>query len=310
MNLFHSLFWSTVLAGCLLTGLFTAAAMVWFWNYREQRSGRRNPLSQHLLRSPGQSIRDQIEDLRWNVAILLCFTVLPGPLGIALYLADWVARERQPTAFVTGFLSLAVAISLAFLLRKLWVALSRVRDLRLGYEAELAVGQELNELGRLGYRVFHDVPVEEREFNVDHVLVGPAGVFAVETKGRAKPEGRKGRQGGWEVQYDGIGLQFPGWFEKRPLEQAVAISSWVMNWLSSAVGERLTVQPMLMLPGWYIKRTSAKGILVSNGRHIDSYFAKFSPDPRMTGAMIQRIAHQLDERCRDVEPRAYAKDKK
>ena len=50
---------------------------------------------------------------------------------------------------------------------------------RLGLEAEMAVGQELNQLLRHGYWVFHDLPADK--FNIDHVVVGRNGVFAVET---------------------------------------------------------------------------------------------------------------------------------
>jgi hypothetical protein len=39
-------------------------------------------------------------------------------------------------------------------------------------------------LGRLpeGWHVFHDVPIGERGANIDHVVVGPGGVFTVNTK--------------------------------------------------------------------------------------------------------------------------------
>jgi hypothetical protein len=41
-------------------------------------------------------------------------------------------------------------------------------NLRAGYDAELAVGQELDKLMREGAWVFHDVPGEN--FNIDHVV--------------------------------------------------------------------------------------------------------------------------------------------
>src|SRR5690606_23533501 len=61
----------------------------------------------------------------------------------------------------------------------------RLRALRLGMEGERAVGQFLERLREDGYHVFHDVVAVN--FNVDHVLVGPAGVFAIETKTWSKP---------------------------------------------------------------------------------------------------------------------------
>ncbi len=55
----------------------------------------------------------------------------------------------------------------------------------LGPDCEMAVGQELNNPMCAGYRVYNDVPAEG--LNIDHVVVGRNGVFAVETKGRSKP---------------------------------------------------------------------------------------------------------------------------
>ena len=65
---------------------------------------------------------------------------------------------------------------------KLHALMRRYRTLKLGYEAEAAAAEELNRLMRHGYWVFHDVP-GDKAFNIDHVVVGPNGVFGVETKG-------------------------------------------------------------------------------------------------------------------------------
>ena len=175
--------------------------------------------------------------------------------------------------------------------------------LTLGYEAELAMGQELNQLGRSGFHVFHDLPA--KDFNVDHIAVGSAGVFAIETKGRSKPTARLNGKSGWEVGYDGKALDFPGWRETKPLEQATRQAKWLKEWLSSAVGEPVQVQPVLALPGWYIRRTSAIGIPVITGKQVESFFKKYAGSAQLNQQLVQRIVHQLDQRCRNVAPRAY-----
>jgi hypothetical protein len=55
-----------------------------------------------------------------------------------------------------------------------------MRTLRQGIEGEKAVGQFLERLREQRYQVFHDLVGDG--FNVDHVLIGPAGVFTIETK--------------------------------------------------------------------------------------------------------------------------------
>lgn len=51
-----------------------------------------------------------------------------------------------------------------------------------GAKAEREVGRELEKLHKDGFHVFHDWLPEKRG-NVDHFVVGPQGVFAIETKG-------------------------------------------------------------------------------------------------------------------------------
>jgi len=115
------------------------------------------------------------------------------------------------------------------------------------------------------------------------------------------------RKSGWEVGYDGNRLEFPGWRETKPLEQAVRQAKWLKEWLSSAVGEPVRVHPILILPGWFIRRTSPSGIPVLTGttKQILSFFPKAGDGTRLSDQFIQRVAHQLDQRCRNVAPRAY-----
>lgn len=68
-----------------------------------------------------------------------------------------------------------------------------------------------------GYHVYHDFVADK--FNIDHIVVGSAGVFAVETKARAKPMSDD-RSADAMVTYDGRCLYFPRWKETHPLEQA------------------------------------------------------------------------------------------
>lgn len=52
---------------------------------------------------------------------------------------------------------------------------------RKGLAGERRVGAELNRLGRHGWRVLHSVPLANK-VDIDHLLIGPGGVFSVNTK--------------------------------------------------------------------------------------------------------------------------------
>ena len=174
-------------------------------------------------------------------------------------------------------------------------------SLRLGFEAEIYVGQELNKLMLQNCQVFHDFPAGK--FNIDHIVISPTGVFAIETKGRAKIKNEKSNES-WKLSYDGKVLKFPTWTETEPINQATRQATWLSNWLTKAVGENVPVKPILAFPGWYIQRTAANGIPVYNGKN-PSFLAKGRPE--LTAKLITRITHQIEQKCRDIESAAYQK---
>jgi hypothetical protein len=186
---------------------------------------------------------------------------------------------------------------------RLYQILRRRQDLHLGFDAETAVGQELNTLMFSGFRVFHDFPAEN--FNIDHIAVGPAGVFAVETKGRPKPIKGRGKVDA-RVFSDGEVLKFPDWNETEPLEQARWQAKWLSKWLSSAVGQPVSVKPVLALPGWFVEMTKRSDVVVYSGK-TPQFFSKVQTGEPLPDSLILSIAHQLEQRCRDVSPSAYHK---
>jgi hypothetical protein len=191
-----------------------------------------------------------------------------------------------------------------FVTWKVAVAVNSVRNKTLGLEAEMAAAEEINRLMQQGFTTFHDVP-GEKHFNIDHVIVGPSGVYAVETKGRPKKARGSGKQGS-TVRFDGRTLQFPGHREKKPLEQAKANADWLRRWLSSAVGESVEVHPVVLLPGWWVDRVGRGDVAVGNAKEISRIVSVDHQSHSITRTLQTRIVHQLDQRCRTIEPKAYA----
>lgn len=285
--------------GPMLLGL----GIVYAWRYQSKRRKRRAPVATNLLRSPGDSLRIKIDDMTQD--LILYFSFMPAiPLYVySVHISESYFGGKPETSFRILASALPALVALTFLSVKLIKLLSLRRRLRLAYDAELAVGQEINQLMLCGYSVYHDFPAEG--FNIDHVVAGPAGVFAVETKGRAKPITGNGKSDA-EVVYDGETLRFPGWIERKPIEQAVSQSSWLAKWLSSATGEAVNVQPVLTLPGWFVRRVSPNGIAVINPKIFPSLLKKRGNG--LSEGQIKRVIHQLDQRCRDVEPKAYLRE--
>lgn len=66
------------------------------------------------------------------------------------------------------------------------------------------------------------------------------------------------------------------------------------------------MKPVLALPGWFIERKKPSDMLIYNGKNPD-LLLKGTGNACVTDILMQRIAHQVEQRCRDVEPVAYAK---
>ncbi len=221
---------------------------------------------------------------------------------VSLHLAQSYLVGLAETPFRIAFTAIAVIGLIAYFTVK-FLKLSKQRDnLRLGLDAELAVGQELDQLMCSGAVVFHDFPAEK--FNIDHIVICPAGVFAVETKGRAKPIKNRGVKDA-KVEFDGKTLRFPDWVETKPLEQADRQARWLRAWLTSAVGNPVAVRPVLVLPGWYIDRKGRGDVVVLSGKEVH-HILKMGRGEPLSEQDIQRIAHQVEQRCRNVAPQFNA----
>jgi hypothetical protein len=144
-----------------------------------------------------------------------------------------------------------------------------------------------------GFEVYHDVPLDG--FNVDHLLVGPPGVFTVETKTRPF-RGKTSSPGQDKVEFDGFRVTWPTWHDSYGLERAVANARILGQWLSGAVGEAIEAKPILTLPGWTIDcKGDNRNVLVLSARDIGKLCD--SKDIRLKEDLIRRICAQVNQKC-------------
>ena len=234
-----------------------------------------------------------------------------GPILFSRAFAQWLAEHGGwgsifrmpllPTALTCALATFGLLAGMVYGLARMAQLSTEIRQLRLGLRGEQAVAEKLLELAPEGYRSFHDFPAA-KDWNIDHAVVGPAGVFALETKTRSKrkaPPGKKDQ----EVLYDGKVLRFPWFTNNKAPEQAKANAKWLGNHLRQATGiESLWVTGLLVIPGWFVAYTNdpldhavramPETLLAKHLRGL----------PRtLTDQQIQQIAFQVEQKCRDVE---------
>jgi hypothetical protein len=282
----------------LLCGLFYLAAKLLV--ARNKLKKRESPFTGNFLKSPGERLRSRLLSINDDINVYL-FSAFFSPMIIysGLITHAYFGNNTPSLPLILMIVLPAAALEAHFIL-KLVKLINRRRKLRLGYEGQLAVGQELNQLLRYGYYVYHDFPADN--FNIDHVVVGPAGVYAVATKAWQTAKTGNGQSDG-KVIYDGQKLHFPDWTETKPLKQARKRAQWLSKWLSSAVGDYVHVQPVVALPGWFVDRMPANGLPVINPREVRSILNS-NQGSALDEKMLSRIVHQIDQRCRDAHFRA------
>lgn len=258
----------------------------------------RSPLKDKPLRLPGQSLQEewrrQFDGWIENWALFAVFAVC-----IAVF--EWIryVLRLQLTPWPLTFLA-AVAVALAA-----WRFVRirpRLRALRLGIEGERAVGQFLERLRENGYQVFHDLVGEG--FNVDHVVIGPGGVFTVETKTRSKPA-----RGDARVTWDGERVLVAGLEPERDVvAQAQAQARWLRELLMDSAGRAFDVQPIVVFPGWYVEAApgSQRSVWVMEPKGLPAFLSRQAPrlaleDVKLASFHLSRYVRSR-ERSRVGEP--------
>ncbi|HWB12281.1 MAG TPA: nuclease-related domain-containing protein [Pirellulales bacterium] len=254
-------------------------------------------MSRSLLRPPGYSLGKKIEDLNLEIEVGLLSVVMIPLVTFAAHISQsyFVGQRESPMRVLTS-------ISLGFILlgiagRHLLTLLSQRKRFALGLEGELATGEELNQLMLDGCRVFHDIPTPYG--NIDHVVISQSGLFSVNSKLLGKPKGRETKAEAVVDQQAGV-VRFPDREYRIPVEKLKSDADWLAKHLSSAVGEPVAAEPILALPGWFVKERIGRGqVCVINPRSPKKFFVHnrvvFSPQ------QVQQLAHQLEQVCRDVD---------
>lgn len=281
--------------GCLFAFLFAIAAVFKFRRWNEKHAGR-VPVAEKLLRSPGESLQRRLESLSDNLADAMVFATALPAITLAVGIGGVPGRSLNSlTAAILGTFALTI---FAFFLARLIRTADEMRKCRLGLLGERAAGEEINQLMRHGCHVFHDVPMEPYG-NIDHVIVAPSGVFAVETKTCRKRKAKDGKRE-HEVVFDGKALEFPQWRDTASLEQARQQADRLRVMLTKAVGEAVPVVPVLTLPGWFVTSRVNVELKVVNPKQIGTVVLNRRGE-KLAPELIERIAYQLERECRDVE---------
>ncbi|MCL1090059.1 NERD domain-containing protein [Shewanella profunda] len=252
---------------------------------------------EQLARIPAYGLQEQIQDLQMDLigSMLMGAMIVSLPFAVSSIKAHIIVGQFPWISVTTGLMGLAYCGV------KTWQNFSKLTKLRLGHTAEIATANELIGLQALGYQVFHDVQADG--FNIDHLIIGKNGVFAIETKGRhkrnkdlrqtnCKGNGSKG----YQVFYKDGRLNFPSWTETKPIEQAERQSKWVSQWLTKATGTPVSSTPVLVFPGWYVTCQTKPPFPIISHKFLVGTIPTLRTQA-LTQQQVDTIIYQVAQRC-------------
>ena len=291
-------------SGIFLAGniaLFLASVVAMIWWHRKQRK-RRLPFGADilLLRAPGESQLKHVRKFEEDMFEKMVWAVFAPMLATSLCL---FATTQLPSGLKPFGLVLSAIVFLAvFIAAARWFFTRIIENSNryLGYFGERIVAECLEPLKLQGWRIFHDLPAVSNghNFNLDHVAVGPAGVFVIETKTFRKGLGNADHK----VSFDGRNLTWPWGEDNDGLTQAEGNAIWLAERLKIETGERVHVTPYLTMPGWWVEGNPGRDsrlYRVVNPKGLPKFLS--SGTTILDQRQIDTIADKLEARCRDVK---------
>lgn len=284
----NSLWYLAIVPG--IPALLLLGWMKWFIHYRDKRSCR--PFDE-MRRPAGWSLQKRTMDFMADFTVNL---VMAFAVGIVFWALSAHAKGSTVLGLGLGF------VACSYLLCRATRSILRCANHRLGLLGEQFIGQILDQLSSDSIRAFHDMEIREpggKPWNIDHVVVTPAGVFAIETKARRKPRGvAPDGQQGHKVIFDGHQLLFPAPMpaDRHGLDQTLRNADWLSGKLRALNGCSIPVTPVLVLPGWWVEAKGKGPVTVLNPKGLRSFLN--GRTPMLSEERHRAIVNQLDERCR------------
>jgi hypothetical protein len=174
------------------------------------------------LGSPGRSAlveyrrRRALELAGWTRSLAWRAPLVAAAGAVAQVLAAEVGLPRA------GLAGLTVAALVGWRLR--FRASEQARTWQRGAKGERHTARLLDRLTRDGYVVFHDLAMPDSPANVDHLVIGPSGVFVIDSK-----------QWTGSVHQGADGLV---WHNHYPLDRTLETVHWEAQQVSRMLGSR------------------------------------------------------------------------
>lgn len=271
---------SSLTAGAAFAAAFLLTSK--FWLLAGGLLRRPSALGGRIRAEPGDHFRRQLRETDVRAAAHLAAVFVLLSVFVALYFAGrerwWSDLEPWAWWLVSLFLALVAAYEAHVLLGLLQTRRRAMRSL----DAHITTAQRLEYVAARGNFLFHSVPVDHTR--IDHVVLGPNGVYAVYVVDRPVGKENSARLVGGHIVFGG------DQGERHPLADWRRVVARLARELEAELGHALTVRSVIVVPGWEVAAAEEGDILLVNQTGLTM----------MTGWRDQR-AFLLDEEVQSLE---------
>ena len=276
---------ATIAIGCAFVFLLVSKS----WHLLS-RVWEGNPnFADSIMSEAAQRFRDELKQLsRAQSSYLgaaLVFIVIYGSAmafqGPQLFVGypDW-------QLYVVLALLVAAASFVLYRLIRTFISWHEVRFLR---DANIAVGHQLQRLASAQGFAFHDVPTANGY--IDHVLVGPSGVYAINVVAR-----RHLKKGA--VVLNGNNLHFSNYKTTLSIVNIIGAAKRLEKEFCKIAGKNIRVRSVIAVPGWQVQDQTGNEHLLVNERTLPMISGWKDQNDFLMNEDVSALQKVLTARCK------------
>ncbi len=276
---------ATIAIGCAFVFLLVSKS----WHLLS-RVWEGNPnFADSIMSEAAQRFRDELKQLSRTqssyLGAALVFIVIYGSAmafqGPQLFVGypDW-------QLYVVLALLVAAALFVLYRLIRTFISWHEVRFLR---DANIAVGHQLQRLASAQGFAFHDVPTANGY--IDHVLVGPSGVYAINVVAR-----RHLKKGA--VVLNGNNLHFSNYKTTLSIVNIIGTAKRLEKEFCKIAGKNIRVRSVIAVPGWHIQDQTGNEHLLVNERTLPMISGWKDQNDFLMNEDVSALQKVLTARCK------------
>jgi len=258
------------------------------WSALNRTVGSTPSFADSIMRESAQRFRDELERLTSSQSIYLSGALM----FVVLFGAAYLLQARH---LFEGYPSWQLWLQIGFLAFAAIVATWRLgrtilarRQIKFMRDANVAVGHQLQNIATGANRVFHDI--ETSAGVVDHVLVGQAGIYAVNVIAR-----RGARKG--NATLNDNDLRFADSEDSVAVVDVTASTARLEKEIGKLLGHKIRVRSVIAVPGWDIGEQASDRHLLVNERTIAMLRGWKDQSDYLMNEDVDVLQQELTARC-------------